>query len=147
MGIGTRYGCALMAASAALLLFSFGCSMKQDMEMAQHAADEFHQSMRSHPDGKLSVRVAPLFYKSAAPAEREAYFARVHAVLGAPVSWASVGLHVDKMPAGTFLSANYRTRFENGLAQESFSWKIEDGQPYLVAYVVSSPLLTPVGSR
>jgi hypothetical protein len=146
MAIKIRSKCALMAASVALAVFSFGCSMKEDMEMATRAAEEFHQSLKAHPDGKLSVRVAPLFYQSTGRAEREAYFARVRAVLGAPLSWSPVGVHVDNMPAGRFLSARYQTRFESGVAQESFSWKIEGGQPYLVAYVVSSSLLSPVDS-
>jgi len=134
-------------ASLALCVFPLGCSMKQDLEMAQHGADELHQSLKSHPDGKLPIRTAPLFYQSVDPSEREAYFAQVRAVLGVPLSSSTVGVHVDKMPAGRFLSARYETRFEYGTAQEDFSWKIEGGQPYLVAYIVSSPLLSPAGAQ
>ncbi len=95
--------------------------------MAQRAADEFHQSWKSHPDGKLSVRTAPLFYQSAGPTERQAYFAQVRAALGAPVSSSTVGVHVDKMPAGTFLSARYETRFEHGIAQENSVGRLRAG--------------------
>jgi len=64
-----------------------------------------------------------------------------------PLAPRPVGVHVDKTPAGRFSSAQFETRFEHGTAQENFSWKIEGGRPYLVAYVVSSPLLSPVGAQ
>ena len=129
---------------ALLLLFLMlltACSMKQDISMAQRAAEGFHQSLRVHQDGAITVDVAPGFYQAVGVQGRRAYLARIRSALGAPVSSSLINVHVDHMPAGTFLSARYQTQFENGNAQEDFSWRIENGRPYLVAYVAASPLL------
>jgi hypothetical protein len=116
--------------------------MKQNLSMAQLAVDGFHQSLKVHDDGAIAVDVAPAFYQSVGVEARRAYLARIRSTLGAPVSSSPINVHVDHMPAGTFLSARYQTHFEKGEAQEDFSWRIENGRPYLVAYSAASPLLT-----
>jgi hypothetical protein len=127
--------------SAFSLMFLLGCSRKQDVSMVQHAVDEFHQSLKAHEDGTVAVDLAPAFYQSVGVEARRAYLARIRSRLGSPLSSSPLNIHVDQLPAGTFLSARYQTRFENGDAQEDFSWQIENGRPYLVAYTAASPLL------
>jgi hypothetical protein len=128
-------------APAVFLLLLSGCLMKQDLATAQQAVDEFHQSLKVHEDGAITVDVAPAFYQAVGMQARRAYLARVRSRLGPPVSSSPVNVHTDHMPAGTFLSARYQTHFENGDAQEDFSWRIESGRPYLAAYTAASPLL------
>ncbi len=128
-------------ATALLLVLLPGCSMKQDMSMAQRAVNEFHASLKAHKEGDVAVDVSPRFYQSVDVGARRAYLARIRSTLGAPLSSSPINVHVDHMPAGTFLSARYRTHFEHGDAQEDFSWQVENGRPYLVAYAVTSPVL------
>jgi hypothetical protein len=129
------------SAPAVFLLLLSGCSMKQDLATAQQAVDEFHQSLEAHEDGAITVDVAPAFYQAVGIQARRAYLARVRSRLGSPVSSSPINVHMDHMPAGTFLSARYQTHFENGDAQEDFSWQVESGRPYLAAYTAGSPLL------
>jgi hypothetical protein len=129
------------SALALFLILLAGCSMKQDLSMAQRAADGFHQSLKAHADGTIAVDVAPAFYEVVGMEARRTYLARIRSTLGAPVSSSLLNVHVDHMPAGTFLSARYQTHFEKGDAQEDFSWRIENGRPYLVAYTAASRLL------
>ena len=90
--------------TSALFIVSMGCSMKQDLDMAQRAADEFHQSWKSHPDAEnFPFRTAPLFYPVSGPnwsVRRTSH--KFAPPWSAPVSSSTVGVHVDKMPAGTF---------------------------------------------
>lgn len=106
-----------------------------------HAADDFHASMMAHEDGRASVDTAPEYYRAVGAEERRAYFGRIRSTLGKPLSSSAVSVHVSHMQAGTFLYGRFQTKFERGDALEDFSWRVDQGRVYLMAYAAVSPLL------
>jgi hypothetical protein len=123
-----------------LLLISC-LTRRQDALVTQNAVDEFHQLLRAHQDQQIFARATPEFRKLMNLETTQALFTRVRKRLGAPAFSQPTRIQVNHMPGGTFILAQFRTRFEKAEAQENFTWRIQDGKARLVGYSVNSPLL------
>ncbi len=115
------------------------CSTKY-VSITERAVDEFHERLRSLQDERIISDATPEFQKSMR-AESRVFFVRIRKTLGTPRRSRPISVHVNHMPAGTFIAAQYETSFEKGDAQEDFTWRIQEGKPLLLGYHVSSPLL------
>ncbi len=86
-------------------------------------------------------RAAPEFRQSAT----EEQFLRVMTALDRKLgSWTSAGepgWKVTRGTAGQVVNLTYQSQFAKGVVSEQFMWRIEDGEPVLLAYHVDSPLL------
>lgn len=86
-------------------------------------------------------RAAPEFRQSAT----EEQFLRVMTALNRKLgSWTSAGepgWNVTRGTAGQVVNLTYQSQFAKGAVSEQFTWRIEDGEPILLAYHVTSPLL------
>jgi uncharacterized protein DUF4019 len=115
--------------------------MEQNIEIARNAANEFHRRLEAKQEGQIVAEADPLFMVSNSRDSTIAMLTRVRRKLGAVRASEPAGVQVNVMPQGTFIVAQFRTRFEKGEAQEKFTWIIHEGKSQLAGYFVDSPLL------
>src|SRR5271166_2551595 len=118
------------------------CSRRQDISTALNAADAFHSQLARGQYEQIFSEATPEFQNSISRDGSRTLFARIIKGLGNPESSSFTRVQVNHMPAGSFIVAQSRTKFEKGEAIENFTWRVNEGKPFLVAYTVSSPLLT-----
>lgn len=111
------------------------------MSAAQGAVDEFHHQLDTAQDELVWRQAAREFQHSMTIDDTHALFARIRSGLGPSQSSRAVQLHVNHMPAGTFMTARFKTKFGKGEAEEDFSWVVRDGKPRLLGYFVKSASL------
>ena len=87
-------------------------------------------------------RAAPEFRQSAT----EEQFLRVMKALDRKLGpWTSAGepgRNVTSGKTGQVVNLTYESQFAKGAVSEKFTWRIEDGEPVLLGYHATSPLLT-----
>lgn len=86
-------------------------------------------------------RAAPEFRQSATEEQFLRVMTAMNRKLGSWTSAGEPGWNVTRGTAGQVVSLTYQSLFAKGAVSEQFTWRIEDGEPVLLAYHVNSPLL------
>ena len=119
------------------------CSIKRDLSLAEAATETFHHRLAASDNDAIFAEATPEYQKTMTNVGNRAFLSRLRRTLGAPRSSRLLGLHENHMPSGTFVVGLYSTHFEEGEAQETFTWRLQDGALRLSGYGITSPLLTP----
>ncbi len=110
--------------------------------MTQNAVEEFHHRLRTKQDERIFADAAPEFRNSMSREESQTFFEKVRMRLGAPELTQRVSISINHSTSGQFLVCQYQTRFRNGEARESFTWRVENGRLALTRYFINSPLMS-----
>jgi hypothetical protein len=86
-------------------------------------------------------RAAPEFRESVTEDQFQGLMTALDRKLGTWASAPEPGWNVTSGTAGKVVNLTYQSQFANGAASEQFTWRIEGGEPVLLAYRASSPLL------
>ena len=86
-------------------------------------------------------RAAPEFRQSATEEEFLRVMTALDRKLGPWTSAGEPGRNVAHGTAGQVVNLTYQSQFAKGAVSEQFTWRIEDGEPVLLAYHANSPLL------
>ena len=86
-------------------------------------------------------RAAPEFRQSATEEQFLRVMTALNRKLGPWTSAGEPGWNVTRGTAGQVVNLTYQSQFAKGAGSEQFMWRIEDGEPVLLGYHVSSPLL------
>jgi hypothetical protein len=109
--------------------------------MTQGAVDQFHHRLEAKEDDQIFASSAPEYQKSMTLETNRAFLSRLRRKLGELRSSQPANIQVNHTPNGTWVTAVYRSQFEKGDAQETFTWSVRAGQAHLAGYAVNSPLL------
>lgn len=130
-----------LAVMAALLTGLVACSFGNDVPVAEKAIGAFHTMLNAGKTAAIYQQSAPEM-KSATSAEHFGKFLdAVHRKLGAFRGGKSVGWNDNVTPSGHFLSVNYAAHYDQGAADESFVYRIDQNRATLIGYHVSSDAL------
>ena len=122
----------------ALPLFLASCGGAAD---TKRGVENFRARAAQTSFTEIYWRAAPEFRQSAT----EEQFLRVMTTqdrkLGPWTSAAEPGWNVTRGTAGQVVNLTYQSQFAKGAVSEKFTWRIEDGEPVLLGYHATSPLL------
>jgi hypothetical protein len=129
-------GCVL----AVFALVWFGRVMLQASHEATALVTELHTQMQHHEIDALYAETSSAWKQEVSLEKTQTLFSGIDHKLGAPLSTRQLGIRTEANTSGSLISASYSTRFEQDAeAQESITWKYDDGKFRLIRYHVSSP--------
>src|SRR5260370_18567130 len=99
-------------------LTGVSCSLRQDFTVIRGAVDELHHRLEAQQDELIFTEATPEFQKSMSPQTCHTFFARIRRKFGTLSSSQQTGFRVNHTLGGTFVDAQYRTKFEKGEADE-----------------------------
>jgi len=119
-----------------------GCSAQKNLQVAQRASDEFHLQFAKGNYGGIYDASGSEFKSSSSRDQIITFLQMVNSKLGACGEPESQSSNVNYLTSGTFATMIYKRKCANGLLEENFSWRLEDGKAVLRGYHVNSPALT-----
>lgn len=127
----------LLALSLSLLLV--GCSDTiNGKALAEPAAVAFHESLNAGKFADIYDGTNEAF-KNAAPKDKVvALFAAIQRKLGRAETWNTVSWNVKTFNLVTNVVLVQETKFEQGTATETFTFRVDDGKVSLVGYTINS---------
>jgi len=132
----------LAAPMIALVLLLCGCSaVTEGAKSADAAVQHFHQQLNSGQYEQTYSEANEGFRSGQKHEELIKFLGAVHRKLGNAGEARFVDLQINATTDGTFLAASYETKFANGPATESFTWKKNGGAWELFSYHIESMAL------
>lgn len=128
------FGCCL----AVLLLV--GCSGKP-REAAQAATEKFRARWVKGAFVEIYDASEPPFRASLTQDQAAKWMAAVSGRLGKWQSAEAGAWSINDGSDGKTVMLGYKSKFENGTADETFAWRIKEPEPALVGYHINSPLI------
>lgn len=86
-------------------------------------------------------RAAPEFRQSGTEEQFLRVMTALDRKLGRWTSASEPGWNVTRGTGGQVVNLTYQSQFSKGAVSEQFTWRIEDGEPVLLGYHATSPLL------
>jgi hypothetical protein len=124
---------------AVVLLAWFGKVMWHASSEASSAVTDLHSRMQQHDWDGIYSEAASGWKNTETSDETRTLFTGIDRKLGQPLSTKQFNIHVDANGGGRFITASFTTRFERDPeAEESITWKYEDGKFRLLRYHISS---------
>jgi|HubBroStandDraft_2_1064218.scaffolds.fasta_scaffold625746_1 hypothetical protein len=132
----------LAAPVIALVLFLCGCSaVTEGTKSADAAVQHFHQQLNSEQYEQTYSEANEGFRSGQKHEELIKFLGAVHRKLGNAGEAKLVNIQINATTNGKFLAASYETKFANGPATESFTWKKNGGRWELFSYHIQSMAL------
>jgi hypothetical protein len=132
---------AVLLLALAWLLWQCGSEVVAGARLSNAAVRQFHSQLDSGSYNDIFQNAAPEFQSSGSREDLSKFLAGVHSKLGASRDFHLTNINVSKSNHGSFLRVVYQSSFEQGSAQETFTWKKENGTLKLVRYDVNSKAL------
>lgn len=126
-----------LAALAALFLVA-ACSIGKDVPQAEKGVAQFHAMLNAERFKDIVSASGP---EIQGDPKFEKLLQVVNKKLGHKVTSTQVGWNDNSTTGGHFITLNYETTYQNGIAAESFVFRIRDGQASMVGYHVNSDAL------
>jgi hypothetical protein len=122
----------------ALPLLLASCGGSDD---ARRGVASFRARTAQTAFSEIYWRATPEFRQSATEEQFLRVMTAVDRKLGRWTSAGEPGWNVSRGAAGQVVNLTYQSQFAKGAGSEQFKWRIENGEPVLLDYHVSSPLL------
>lgn len=127
----------MFAAAAAALLC--GCGLKQGMESADKEVAQFHRQLDQGRYSEIYKDTSADMRAITDEAKLTRLLTAIHTKLGPVESATQQGINVNSGTQGSFITANYATKFAKGSGQEQFVYRMGlDGKPHLAGYHINS---------
>ena len=130
---------ALLASTVFVVLT--GCSASEDVPKGEAGVAEFHQKLNNADFDTIYGDSGPEMKKAFTQEDFVKFVAAVHRKLGGFQSGKTSGWNDTVTTSGHFLTLNYAATYENGSADESFKFHIQDSNVVLVGYQINSKAL------
>ena len=122
----------------ALPLLLASCSGSAD---AKRGVANFRARAAQTSFSEIYWRAAPEFRQSSTEEQFLGVMTALDRKLGPWASAGEPGWNATRGTAGQVVNLTYQSQFAKGAVSEQFTWRIEDGEPVLLAYHVTSPVL------
>ena len=123
-----------------LLLLS-ACSGGEQTEQANAAIERFHADLNRGDFGQIYARTDPEWKQSSPEKASTQLFSGIRRKLGQFKSSKQIGWKVNYGTNGTLVVVQHESVFEKGPAQETFTYRITQGNPRLLGYNINSNAL------
>ena len=121
---------------AALLLGS--CSSTENVSKAEGQIPHFRQLMTERQFAQIYAETSDDFKKVTTAKDFIDLLAAVDRKLGAVKDTTKNGWNLNYYPSGTFVTLRFKTQFERGSGEETFTYRVGDGKALLVGYHITS---------
>ena len=108
---------------------------------AKRGVADFRARAAQTSFSEIYWRAAPEFRQSATEEQFLRLMKALDRKLGPWTSAGEPGWNVTSGTAGQVVNLTYLSQFAKGAVSEQFTWRIEDGEPVLLSYHATSPLL------
>lgn len=115
--------------------------MKKSKNTAEAAVQHFHQQLEQGDFQGIYAGAGSEFKKASTEQQATEYFSAVHRKLGVLQSTNEVNWNVNSFNGVTRVVLTYETKFAQGQAQETFTFRGDGDQAVLVGYTINSPTL------
>jgi hypothetical protein len=112
--------------------------MTAGARLSDDAVHHFHSQLDSQAYDDIVGNSDEAFQNSANHDELTKFLSGVHSKLGSSHGFTRTNIFVNATTNGTFTKVTYQSRFDQGNATESFTWKKANGGLKLVRYDVKS---------
>jgi hypothetical protein len=136
-----KWSLVLTAVLLLFLLWQCGTALYSGRRLANAAARQFHEQINSAQYEEVCREADQDFVQGEKHEELLHLLAAVHGKLGDARAYNQINMNVSASTAGTFISADYNTKFAHGDAVETFTWKKSSGTLKLYSYSVQSKAL------
>ena len=126
--------------SIALFMLLAACSGTESVKIAEQGVGQFHAELNAGHYAQLYEKSASDMKAATKRDEFVAFLVGAHKKLGAFKSGKQVGWNDNYATGGHFVTLQYESQFERGLAQEQFVFRLKDDQSILVGYQINSNL-------
>jgi hypothetical protein len=122
-----------------LMLISIAaCSAKQDMAVAEKGIDVFRQKLAEGKFVELYAEASDELKKASSEQDFVRLLETVNNKLGPTVKSTETNWNVNLTTGGTFVTIAKATKFQHGVGDETFVYRIIEKKAYLVAYHINS---------
>jgi hypothetical protein len=115
-----------------------GCSSAQDLGVAQAEVTRFRQLMAEQKFTDIYSAGSDDLKKVTTEQDLTRLLAAIDRKLGAVKTAEPNGWNVNYNSGGTFVTLNFKTRFERGTGAETFKYRITGGKALLAGYNIQS---------
>jgi len=122
----------------AALFFCNACSMTKYMDAAKQGVTKFHAELNAGHVDQIRESAAPEFRRAATEEQIRGLFTGIRKKLGDAGEWSVIGWNVNVATSGTMVVLRCKTKFAEGDAEESFTWRVEGGAAKLAGYYINS---------
>ncbi len=123
------------------LLALSGCGMTASREPAEKAVAEFHQRLDRGDFTAIYNDGHPELKKASSEKDFTAFLEAVHRKLGKVESAEQTNWRINTFNLQTYAVLNYQTKFAEGSAVETFTYRLDGDKAVLVGYHISSQAL------
>jgi len=125
-----------------LVLLSISCTSKENLTIAERGVGQFHAQLDAQQYHAIYAGADERFRRAGSETQMTLFFQAIHRKLGTLKEATLSNYQIKSLTGqGTFVTLVYNTGFSQGVAVETFAIRIENGQPVLVGYNISSNAL------
>ena len=135
----TKWASVLLTVSS--VFWTNACFNRADIDVAQRAAEEFHQRVASGNADAIYENASDRYRGSISRDLNRKRFARLRNKMGACPSSTVIAIAVSHGSRETTITARYTTTCSAGTLDESFLWRMVEGKAQLEEFDARSPLL------
>jgi hypothetical protein len=106
--------------------------------MSDAGVAAFHQQLNQAKYHEMYTNTSPEFQQATSEKEITELFNAIHTKLGDATATNRTGIFVNATTSGNFARVNYQMTFARGSAEETFNWRMSNGQLTLVGYNIQS---------
>jgi len=115
-----------------------GCSVSQDVGVAQAAVAHFRELMSQQQFGQIYSEGSAELKKTTTEQDLTKLLSAIDRKLGAVKDAQSNGWNLNYNASGNSITLNYKTRFERGTGTETFVYRMSGGKALLSGYRINS---------
>ncbi|MBN8707980.1 MAG: hypothetical protein BGO12_21975 [Verrucomicrobia bacterium 61-8] len=131
-----------LVAAVMVAVLCGGCKdMLKGHEQGAMGVEDFHKLYNAEKYAEIFTSADPDFGKSVTLPDFKKFLDAVHRKLGPVTGSTEDGWRINSLNGKTYVSLSQKTEFEKGVAVESFTFVMHDGQALLYNYNVNSRAL------
>jgi hypothetical protein len=107
-------------------------------EMSDAGVAAFHRQLNQAQFHQMYASASPDFQQATSEKDITELFNAIHTKLGDVTGTNRTNIFLNATTSGNFARVTYHTTFAHGTGEETFNWRISNGQLSLVGYHIES---------
>jgi len=133
-----KWSLAVTAVVLVFLMWQCGSALYSGAKLADQAVQRFHVQLNRGEFDEICREGDEAFSQGEKHDELLHFLEQIHRKLGNAGAGSRTNLRVNAEPGGTFVTAHFATQFEQGQADETFTWRRSGNTLRLYRYNVQS---------
>jgi hypothetical protein len=133
-----KWSLAVVAVGLVFLMWQCGSALYSGSKLADQAEQRFHGQLNRGELEQICREGDEAFSQGEKHDELVHFLEQIHKKLGNAGAGNRINLRVNAEPGGTFVTSQFSTQFEQGQAEETFTWRKSGNTLKLYRYNVQS---------